>query len=176
MRRIVYILPLLLLLACTTEQEVENPEINWTQENSTNLSQSVAAQEEIDIKLFLEMHKDWKITRTGSGLQYYIYKKTEGDTSVHATGGDIAEIEYAITLLNGDECYKTEDDEYEEFTVDNSEIESGIQEGIKLMSPGDRAKLIIPSHLAHGMAGDLDKIPPLTTLVIDIHLMGIIRR
>jgi FKBP-type peptidyl-prolyl cis-trans isomerase len=175
MRYLIYIVPFI-LFSCTTEEEPEVPEINWTQENSTNFSQSVAAQEEIDIKLFLEMHKDWEITRTGSGLQYYIYERTDGDTSIHAQGGDIAEIEYAISLLSGDECYRTEDDEYEEFIVDNSEIESGIQEGIKLLSPGDRAKLIIPSHLAHGMAGDLDKIPPLTTLVINIHLIGIIRR
>lgn len=94
----------------------------------------------------------------------------------HPVPGDVAEIEYRITLLSGEECYKTEDDEYEQFVVDNSEIESGVQEGIKLLSPGDRARLIIPSHLAHGVSGDLDKIPPLTTLVFDIHLLGIVRK
>jgi len=41
------------------------------------------------------------------------------------------------------------------------------------LSLGDHAKLIIPSHLAHGLIGDLDKIPPLTTLVMDIHLIGV---
>ncbi len=164
-----------MLLACSEEPTDNLDEFEWTQENSTNLSQGIAAQEEIDIKLFLEMHKDWKMTRTGSGLQYYIYERGS-DTSIHALPRDIVEIEYAVSLLNGDECYRTEADEYEELVVDNSEIESGIQEGVKLLSPGDRAKFIIPSHLAQGIAGDLDKIPPLSVLVIDIHLMGIIRR
>lgn len=167
-----YILPLF-LWACSTEPEQDQNDFEWNNTNSTDLSRSIAAQEEIDIKLFLERHKDWKITRTGSGLQYFIYQHGQADTNWHPKGGNIAEIEYLITLLSGDTCYYTESDEYERFVVDNSEIESGLQEGIKLMSPGDRAHLIVPSHLAHGIAGDLDKIPPLTTLVIDIHLMGI---
>jgi FKBP-type peptidyl-prolyl cis-trans isomerase len=57
------------------------------------------------------------------------------------------------------------------FEIDRADIESGIHEGIKFMSVGDRAKLIIPSHLAHGLVGDLDKVPPLSTLVVDIHLI-----
>ncbi|MDX2362801.1 MAG: FKBP-type peptidyl-prolyl cis-trans isomerase [Crocinitomicaceae bacterium] len=176
MRRILFILSIGVLLSACGEEEPEGPiDFVWTQENSTNLNQVIAAQEEIDIKLFLEMHKDWDITRTGSGLQYYIYEDGEGDTTEHPQAYDIAEIEYVISLLDGTECYKTEDDEYEEFVVDNSEIESGVQEGIKKMTIGDRVQLIIPSHLGHGISGDLDKIPPMTVLVIDIHLLGIIR-
>ena len=38
------------------------------------------------------------------------------------------------------------------------------------MSIGDQAKLILPSHLAHGLLGDLDKIPPQSILLIDIQL------
>ncbi len=176
MRRWWLIIPFF-VVACTSEEEPPVIEdIEWTKQNSTDFGKSVAIQEEIDIKLFLEMHKDWKMKRTGSGLQYYIYEEGQKDTALHAKGGDIAEIEYVVTLLNGDECYRTESDEYEQFVVERSEIESGIQEGIKLLSPGDRAKLIIPSHLAHGVSGDMDKIPPLTTLVFDIYLMGIIQR
>lgn len=166
----------LILFACTTEVPEEDKDFDWTSENSTDFGKSIAAQEEIDIKIFLASHESWKITRTGSGLQYYIYQHGTKDTSMHAVGGDLADIEYLITLLSGDTCYRTEDDEYEEFVVDNSDFESGLQEGIKLMSPGDRAKLIIPSHLAHGITGDLDKIPPMTTLVFDIHLIGLTKR
>ena len=175
MRKFLFFIPLV-FVACTTEAPVEEEDLKGPSQNSTDLGKSIAAQEEIDIKIFLESHKSWKITRTGSGLQYYIYEHGVKDTSMHAVGGDLADIEYLITLLSGDTCYRTEDDEYEEFVVDNSDFESGLQEGIKLMSPGDRAKLIVPSHLAHGITGDLDKIPPLTTLVFDIHLIGIKQR
>ena len=168
----IYIL-FFLCISCSDEQTV-NPDVEWTQENSTVLNKNLVVNEQIEIKLFLEMHKDWDLTKTGSGLQYYIYEHGSIDTMYTTKAGDIAEIEYVISLLDGTECYRTEDDEYEEFIVDNSEIETGVQEGIKKMSIGDRAKLIIPSHLGHGLIGDMDKIPPLTTLVIDIYLIGII--
>lgn len=156
--------------ACSPDEEKNPPEINWTKENSTQLSKEIAQQEEIDIQLFLEMRKDWKVLKTGSGLRYYIYEHGEGESP---KPGDIAEIEYSVKLLDGTECYATEPDEYEELKVDQSTVETGVQEGLKLMKVGDRAKLIIPSHLGHGLLGDLDKIPPLNTIVVDIHLLGI---
>lgn len=167
---------LLFLLASCGEEPVEKPVFDWTKQNSTDFGREVAIQEEIDIKLFLERYKEWKMTKTGSGLQYYIYEHGEKDTALHAKSGDFANIEYVVTTLSGDTCAFTESDEFERFVVDNSEVESGLQEGIKLLSPGDRARLIIPSHLAHGVAGDLNEIPPLTTLVFDLHLISIIER
>lgn len=158
------------LVACSEKKEEPKPDINWSKQQSSNLSKNLSVSEDIDIKLYLEMRKDWKMEKTGSGLQYFIYEKGDGK---QAEPGDVAEIEYSITLLDGTECYKTEADEYEELVVDKSEIESGVQEALKLMHVGDKAKLIIPSHLGHGLIGDMDKIPPLTTLVIDLSLTGI---
>lgn len=171
-----YLFLIVFILGSCAEEPKEEPAFKWTKENSTDFGKEVAVQEEIDIKLFLERHKDWKMQRTGSGLQYYIYEQGVTDTSVHARAGDVANIEYLITTLNGDTCDFTAPDEFERFVVDNSEVESGLQEGIKLLSPGDRVKLIIPSHLAHGVAGDLDKIPPLTTLVFDLYLISVHQR
>ena len=120
----------------------------------------------------LEMHKDWKMTKTGSGLRYFVYE--EGDVNGEfAKAGQIAEIEYSIELLDGTECYKTEPDEYEEMVIDRSDVERGVQEGVKKLKVGDRAKFIIPSHIGHGLLGDMNKIPPLNTIVVDIHLLGI---
>lgn len=158
--------------ACTEEQKKE-VELDWSKDQSTELNREIAIQESIDIQLFLELHKDWKMEKTGSGLQYFIYEEGTEEPDYHPNEGDVAEIEYEISLLDGTICYQTESDEFERFVVDNSEIESGVQEGIKKMSVGDRAKLIIPSHLGHGLMGDLEKIPPLNTLVVDIHLLGI---
>jgi FKBP-type peptidyl-prolyl cis-trans isomerase len=36
--------------------------------------------------------------------------------------------------------------------------------------------LIVPTHLAHGLVGDFDKIPPLTTLVVNVELVGLIAK
>ncbi len=162
----------LILFSCNDKVD-ESKEVKWSKEQSTDLNKELAIQEELDIRIFLEMHKDWELKKTGSGLQIFIYEEGDIDTAFHPQPGHIAMIEYEISLLDGTVCDSTAEDEYVDFKVDNSEIESGVQEAIKLLSLGDRAKLIIPSHLAHGLIGDLDKIPPLTTLVMDIHLIGV---
>ena len=163
----------LILSACSpAEEPVVRPEVNWTTEKSTELGRNLAIEAEIDIKLFLEMHKDWKMTKTGSGLRYFVYEEGEANGEF-AKAGQIAEIEYSVELLDGTECYKTEFDEYEEMVIDRSDVERGVQEGLKKLKVGDRAKFIIPSHIGHGLLGDMQKIPPLNTLVVDIHLLGI---
>lgn len=157
---------LFILHSCSEEQEQEKP-VEWSKEKSTQMHRELAAEEEIDIKLFLAQHTDWKLTKTGSGLQYYIYEHGEGEL---AKVGDLARVEFKITLLDGTVCYQTEENEIQEFKVDLSEVETGIQEGIKLLHQGDRVKMIIPSHLAHGLVGDMNKIPPLNPLVVDLYL------
>lgn len=171
MRKFVYIALILVFSSCgEDEQPAKKGPMDWDAHKSSEFNRGLADREKRDIKLFLEMRPEWQMKETGSGLRIWIYE--------HGTGAmpmpeEFAEIEYEITLLNGDFCYKTEEDEYEEVRVDHSDVESGVQEAMKLMRVGDRAKLILPSHLGHGLLGDLDKIPPLKSLVIDLKLIGI---
>jgi len=168
---LIVILALGAITACNEEQKAK-PEktINWNNKKSSSLNKGLSQKEADDIRLFLEMRPDWKMKQTGSGLQIWIYKEGDGPTPQPE---DYAEIEYEITLLSGELCYKTEEDEFEVVRVDRSDIETGIQEALKLMQVGDQAKLIVPSHLGHGLLGDMDKIPPLRSLVIDLKLIGI---
>ncbi|MCO5260756.1 MAG: FKBP-type peptidyl-prolyl cis-trans isomerase [Crocinitomicaceae bacterium] len=137
------------------------------------MNKHFSAEEEIEINLFLARKQEWKITKTGTGLRYFIYENGEGEP---ARVDDIVEVEYKITLLDGTECYTTAKDEVEEFKVDKAQVETGIQEAVKLMRQGDKAHLIIPSHLAYGIIGDMTKIPPLSTLLVDITLVKIYRK
>lgn len=172
MHRLIYISILVLFAAsCSEEKKPEIPqELDWDKTKSSKMNKGLAEKEAIDIKLFLEMRPEWQMEETGSGLRIWIYEHGEGEIPVP---GDDAEIEYDITLLNGDTCYFTEDDEYEIVRVDKSDLETGVQEALKLMHVGDKAKLIVPSHLGHGLLGDMNKIPPLKSLVIDIELIGV---
>ena len=158
-----------ILFSCGTQEEKKV--IDWNQKKSTDFNRELAIEQDLQIKMYLEQHSDWKMVSTGSGLRYYIYEKGEG---AEAAIGMTAQVETEIFLLDGTQCYKTASDEMEEFVIDKSDIESGIQEGIKKMKVGDKAHMIIPSHLAHGLVGDMDKIPPLSVIVVDIHLIGLV--
>ena len=44
------------------------------------------------------------------------------------------------------------------FVVDKSSEITGLHEAVKLLKPGGKANLVIPSHLAYGVAGDGHRI------------------
>ena len=166
MKKWCFLSGLIFLFSCG-EEPVENNDINWSKKESTELNKELIEEEKIQIKLFLAHHSDWKVTETGTGLRYFIYAKGNGD---RPQVGQRAYVTLKVELLDGTVCYATEKDMEDIFIVDKSDIETGIQEAIKLMQVGDKAKLIIPAHLGHGITGDLDKIPPISTLVVDIQL------
>ncbi len=168
--KFLFLFTLILLFVACEEEPKKEISVDWTTQKSSDFSKDLAIEEDIDIKIFLQRKKDWKITETGSGLRYYIYQKGSGPL---AESGMTAEVKFEITKLDGTICYKTEGLETETFKIDKSEIETGVQEGIKYMHIGDKIKLIIPSHLGHGLVGDFDKIPPLTTLVVDLELVSL---
>jgi FKBP-type peptidyl-prolyl cis-trans isomerase len=160
---------LVFFVGCTT-QKTEKAMPEWNQQKSTDLNRELMTEQEIDIKLFLAQHEAWKVEETGTGLRYVVGKETDGQIP---QPGQSAKVHYKISLLNGKVCYETAPDELDVFVVDNSEMESGIHEGIKKMRLGEKAKLIFPSHLAHGLVGDMKEIPPLSPLVVDIELIRI---
>jgi FKBP-type peptidyl-prolyl cis-trans isomerase FkpA len=160
---------ILFQFSCNNEIK-EQKKIIWTKNQSADFNKNLAVEEEIAIKIFLASKPKWKANKTESGLWYYIYHKGNGEK---ANSGMIAKVKFKINLLDGKLCYQTENNDTQEFKIDASEIESGIQEGIKLMDIGDKAKFIIPSHLAHGLIGDRDKIPPLTTIIVDLELVSL---
>lgn len=160
---------LLVLGSCSEEAEQPKP-VQWDMEKSTQMNKELAIEQDIDIDLYFAQHENWEVKQTGSGLRYVILKKSEGE---FPKAGMDAKTQYKISLLDGTVVYQTEKDELDIFQIDKSDMESGIHEGIKLMRVGEKAKLVFPSHLAHGLIGDLEKIPPLSPLVVDIELIGI---
>ena len=110
------------------------------------------------------------MTKTGSGLRYLIYKKGNGEK---AEVGKKVKISYEVRLINGTLIYSSKDTGPKEFIIGKSNAETGLEEALLLMRVGDRAKLIIPSHLAYGLHGDDNKIPKRATLIYDLELLSV---
>jgi FKBP-type peptidyl-prolyl cis-trans isomerase len=170
MKPFLFISLFILLFSCNSNSPKK--EIAWDKNKSIEMNKRIAQKEQLDIAMYLEHRKGLDMKRSGSGLYYCVYKKSEGDT---ARTGMEAGVRYTISFLNGDTCYVTPKDEIVYFKIDKTDIESGVQEGIKKMKLGEKAILIIPSHLAHGITGDNNKIPPITPLVVDIELLKLFK-
>lgn len=170
MKIIYYILLSSILFSCSDDVETQDPiDMKQLQEDLINANINAVNLESNQIDAYITT-KQLEMITTATGLRYSIYSKnSEGDLIEEHQQ---AVIKYTVTLLDGTECYSTEE-EVEEFTVGKDYVESGLHEGIRFMKAGDKAIIIMPSHLAHGLAGDLKKIPLRSTIVYDIELVAI---
>jgi FKBP-type peptidyl-prolyl cis-trans isomerase len=166
-----YFITLILALMFSCSNDELKKELEWDKKKSMELNRKLAQKEKLDILMFLENHPKLKMQETGSGLFYQITKTNL--TGTPSKPGMEASVKYKISFLNGDLCYETPKGELSYFKIDHSDIETGVQEGVKKMKTGERAVLIVSSHLAHGITGDQNKIPPATTLVIELELVDL---
>ena len=60
-----------------------------------------------------------------------------------------------------------------DFTLGVGQVIKGWDEGISLLSVGEKATFIIPSDLAYGKSGAGGVIPPNATLIFDVELMDV---
>ena len=121
------------------------------------------------INRFIEKKK-WKMESSGTGLRYMIYEK--GDSlSPKAKNGQYATINFSVRLLNGKLCYESEKGKPETFLIGRDHVESGLHEGILYMRIGEKARFILPPHLAHGLIGDRNNIPGDASIWYDVELV-----
>ena len=109
--------------------------------------------------------------KTDSGLRYKIIQKGSGPK---AEKGKTVSVHYEGALANGqvfDSSYKR--NQPIDFTLGVGQVIPGWDEGIGLLQVGDKARFVIPSHLAYGSTGAGGVIPPNATLIFDVELMGV---
>ena len=110
------------------------------------------------------------VIKTGTGLRYQILNEGEGEL---IKNGDIVSLEYELSLLSGELLYSSDNDGNKVFLVSRGGVESGLEEAILKLRKNSEAILILPSHLAHGLIGDGNRIPPKAILVYSIKVIDI---
>ena len=115
-------------------------------------------------------NKDWDYLITGTGIIYEILIHGSG---VIGKAGDKVEFSYESKLLDGTFCYSSDSNGLKQFVVDYEDVESGLNGIAKLLTEGDSARIILPPHLAFGVAGDRNRIPPRSSLVYHLRLLKI---
>ena len=148
------------------EKPVQNP--SKYKEPLIKANQEVARTESEQIEDFIRRHK-WNMETTNTGLRFMITKQGIG---ANALEGRTVKLSYTLSLLNGDTVYTALKDGPIVFTVGKGQVITGLEEAILLLKVGDRAKFIIPSHLAYGLIGDQNKIRQKASLVYDIEFVS----
>lgn len=150
----------LLSTSCNNpEQTIANPHAgdkeNIIKEKLIDINKKRLDAESEVIDLYIKRHELNMIT-TPSGLRYHKIKENMGD-SIHQ--GDKVSIAYSVYLLDGTYCYSSDSSGVLTFKVGEYDVPNGFHEMALLLRVGEKAQLIIPSHLAYGITGDNNKIP-----------------
>lgn len=160
-----------ILIACSNKTPKVEPPINDKVSESSLVvaNKYLVRSEEENIVDFVKRY-GWQMKESGTGLRYVIDYKGEGPLVQY---GNVVTIAYTLRLLTGDVVASSDENGLKQFVSGKGGVEAGLEEGIKLMRKGDQAKFILPSHLAFGLMGDGDKIPPRASLVYEVELVKI---
>ena len=162
---------LIAFLSCKNEEtrKLSDKEIREQKEMMVRVNKYLVEKDVELITSYIE-RKGWQMEVTESGLFYQIYKNGDGRKAV---SGKYATIYYHISLLDGTICYHSDDSGPKKFMIGRSNEESGLEQGVLMMRAGDKARFIMPPHLAHGLLGDDVRIPPRSIIVYEVELLEV---
>ncbi len=177
-KNILLIFGIAVLSACNTDEPKQKKHFAINEkaikEQFIKANQAVAQKENDDMDSYVAMHK-MPFVKTNSGLRYFVYKPSAKGDSIKDLGDTlhpekIITLDFTVSLLDGTECYSTKKDGPKTIAVGFEDMESGLQKALLYLKKGDKAIILIPSQLAHGLLGDMNKIPPQTPIVYDIQI------
>jgi len=142
-------------------KEKPDPYVEW---NKMNVN-----REEEDIDFFVKRY-GWEMQKLGIGLRIQVLDAGQGDL---IKSEDVVTLKYTTLLLTGDTVYSSAKEGEKIFKVDKSEEIVGLHEAVKMMKKGGRARLVIPSFLAYGIAGDGVRIRGKASLAMQIEIVDV---
>lgn len=110
-----------------------------------------------------------EVITTESGLQYEILVKGKGALP---TKDDQVRVHYHGTLIDGT-VFDSSVERGEPIVFGVTQVIPGWTEALQLMPVGSKWKLYIPYNLAYGENGAGAQIPPYSTLIFEVELLGI---
>ncbi|MTJ12356.1 FKBP-type peptidyl-prolyl cis-trans isomerase [Anabaena sp. UHCC 0187] len=111
------------------------------------------------------------VVTTPSGLKYV--ELVEGTGATPETGKTVV-VHYTGTLEDGTKFDSSRDrGQPFSFKIGVGQVIKGWDEGVMTMKIGGRRQLIIPEQLGYGARGAGGVIPPYSTLIFDVELLGV---
>jgi FKBP-type peptidyl-prolyl cis-trans isomerase len=111
------------------------------------------------------------VVTTTSGLQYLVLEEAADKTAAMPLATDEVMVHYHGTMIDGT-VFDSSVDRGEPISFPLDGVIPGWTEGLQLMRVGDKYRFFIPSDLAYGASG-AGPIPPYSTLIFDVELLGI---
>ncbi len=167
----VFIILLIIIFNSCKEEKKHRKDLDSYNETLIRVNKYLIKEDVERIKSYIK-RKKWNMQQSESGLWYEIYEKSENPGEL-AKQGDIATVNFRIELLDGTLCYTSDSIGSKHFKISFSDVESGLNEGMKMLTIGDKARFIMPPYMAHGLLGDEYMIPARATIFYDVEVLDI---
>ena len=161
---------LLILSACDPPvQEIVVQETDPVSEQFIRANQYMYQRHQDHISAFLDRVR-WNAEVRPTGLWIVVTREGQGKQI-----GENSRVTYTFesTLLDGTFCYEATIRHPKVITVGKGGVESGVEQGLQLLSDGAEAIFLIPPHLAHGNFGDREKIPGNSVLIYRLSVLKV---
>ena len=131
---------------------------------------SLMEDKSINMKDYLSK-KNIDAKETASGLLYQITQEGDG---THPTVSDSVTVHYHGYTKDG-QVFDSSVERGEPLSFNLTQVITGWQEGIPLLSKGGKGVLYVPSNLAYGERG-IGPIKPNTDLIFEVELIDFVRK
>lgn len=123
------------------------------------------------IQAYIQIDSTRTYINSNNGFWYTILESS--DSKVFPKEGDLVSFEMEILDLQNQVLYSKEELGLQNYKVDRQELITGLQKGLKLMSPGEKFQFLIPFYSAYGILGDRNKIKSNQSIIAIITLKTI---
>jgi len=159
-----FILVLFVLVSCDSGNGGNSrPKVPGKSEMA-DLNRYLLQKDRERIQNYIE-RKNLSLKETPSGLWYNIISEGNGKFYIDF---DKVIFDYNSSLLDGTPCYSSEELGPKEVVLGKTQIESGLDQGLRMLRHGGEAIFILPPFMAYGLPGDGKKIPSRSVIVYRI--------
>jgi FKBP-type peptidyl-prolyl cis-trans isomerase len=166
-RLIAFLFTFLSLASCREKNGVSISAFRPGKNEMADLNRYLVQKDRERIKNYIE-RKNLKMSESPTGLWYQILREGTGK---NFTENDKVVMNYECSLLDGTKCYSSDELGPKEVVLGRSEMEQGLNEGLRLLKPGAEAIFIIPPFLAYGLVGDRKLIPSRAVIVYNVNIL-----
>lgn len=167
-RYLEFIILILFFISCNYQSEKSNKIIKPGKNEIADINRYFIQKDRERIQNYIE-RKNLKMKESPSGLWYFIKKEGTGN---FFKDNDKIIINFECSLLDGTQCYSSKSLGPKEFMLEKSNMEAGLNEGLRLLKPGGEAIFILPPFLAYGLLGDGKKIPSRSVIIYEITILN----
>jgi FKBP-type peptidyl-prolyl cis-trans isomerase len=157
------------LFSCNKRSEKNVNSMRPGKSQMTELNSYLVQKDRERIQNYIE-RKNLNMRESATGLWYMVIKEGSGK---YFKDNDRITMDYRCSLLDGSLCYSSKTLGPKEIVLGKSELETGLNEGIRLLKPGGEATFILPPFLAYGLTGDSKAVPPRAIIVYEIKVSEI---